>query len=155
MDRSGANPTNETSTSELQSVPVNVFETGTEVVIVAAMPGIEATNVEIRLENTYLTIKAGKRGPGQERHHYIRREWSYGPYERTIELPGEVHVDIERANATYDNGVVTVALPKATSARTGRVDIQLVQIGGTRGEYVGHRGSVSPGTGPALKQPAP
>lgn len=148
MHRSAGDRTDEAVTSEVQSVPVNLFETGTEVVLVAAMPGIEATNVEIRLESRYLTLRAGKRGPGQERHHYLRREWSYGPYERTIELPDETHVDVERANATYDNGVVTVALPKAASAHTGHVDIQLVQIGGTRGEHVGHRGSTPSATRP-------
>lgn len=127
--------------SDLRSVPVNVFETATEVVLVAAMPGMEASNVSIRVQDKRLTIRAEKRGPGQERHRYFRREWSYGPYERTIELPNEIDVDANRANATYDNGIVTVALPKGVAPGTRVVEIALVQMGGTRGEYVGHRGS--------------
>jgi HSP20 family protein len=138
-------PTGDEGASELQSVPVNVFETPREMVLVAAMPGMEASNIHIQVQDNYLTIRGNKRGPGQERHRYLRREWSYGPYERTIELP-PVNVDVDRANATYDNGIVTVALPKAAASRSQRVNIQLVQIGGTRGEHVGHRGSAGPST---------
>jgi HSP20 family protein len=127
------------SESEPQSVPVNVFETDTELVVVAAMPGIEAGNIEIEAEDNYLTIRAEKRGPGQERLRYLRREWSYGPYERTIELPREV--DIERANASYGNGIVTIALPKSARRRTRKIEIELDSVGTARGEHVGHRGT--------------
>jgi HSP20 family protein len=129
----------EADESETQTVPVNVFETENELMVVAAMPGMEASNIDIRVDDTDLTIRAEKRGPGQERHRYLRREWSYGPYERTIELP--MDVDVDKANATYDNGIVTVALPKAAARRTRRIEIQLDQVGSTRGQHVGHRGS--------------
>ena len=92
-------------------------------------------------------LYADKRGPGQERHRYLRREWSYGPYERTVELPSEV--DIERANATYGNGIVTIALPKAAARRHRRIEISLDQVGTTRGEHVGHRGTAEAGAGTA------
>lgn len=70
--------------TEPQSVPVNIFETENELMVVAVMPGIEAENVEIRVEDSYLTIRSEMRGPGQEHHRYLRREWSYGPYEDEI-----------------------------------------------------------------------
>jgi HSP20 family protein len=124
---------------EPQSVPVNVFETATELMIVAAMPGLEADNLDIQVADNYLTIRAGKRGPGQERHEYLLREWSYGPYERTIELP--MDVDVDRANATYGNGIVTIALPKSSRPHSRRIEIQLEPVGVARGEHVGHRGT--------------
>jgi HSP20 family protein len=119
---------------EPQSVPVNVFETDSELMIVAAMPGLEAENVDIEVAENYLTIRAGKRGPGQERHDYLLREWSYGPYERTIELP--MDVDADRANATYGNGIVTIALPKSARRQSRRIEIQLEPVGAAR-----HRGT--------------
>jgi HSP20 family protein len=128
-----------------QPVPVNVFETENEVMVVAAMPGIEADNVEITVENDTLTIRGEKRGPGQENHRYLRREWSYGPYERSVQLP--IQVDLEKANASYGNGIVTIALPKAASRRARRIDIQLNQKGTERGERVGHRGTEEAGPG--------
>jgi HSP20 family protein len=133
------------SEDEPQSVPVNVFETENEVVLVAPMPGLEAENLDIRFEDRYLTIRGEKRGPGQERHRYLRREWSYGPYERTIELP--VDVDADKANATYSNGLLTVALPKAPHRRTRRIEISLEPVGTARGEHVGHRGTAEAGGG--------
>jgi HSP20 family protein len=113
--------------------------------VVAAMPGLEADNVEISVENDRLTIRGEKRGPGQENHRYLRREWSYGPYERAVELP--IQVDLEKANASYGNGIVTIALPKAASRRARRIEIQLDQKGTERGERVGHRGTEEAGPG--------
>lgn len=123
---------------ERQPIPVNVFETDTELVVVAPTPGIEAENLAIRVEGRHLLIRAEKRGPGQERHRYFCREWSYGSYERSLELP--LDVDATRANATYGNGVVTIALPKRAGAPAEPIDITLEPIGATRGEHVGHRG---------------
>jgi HSP20 family protein len=125
--------------AEPQSVPVNVFETENELMVVAAMPGVEAENIDIRIEDDYLTIRADKRGPGQERHRYLKREWSYGPYERTIELP--MSVDVDKANASYGNGIVTVAMPKAAHRRRRHIEIALEPAGTARGEHVGHRGT--------------
>jgi HSP20 family protein len=136
---------------EPQAVPINVFETENELMVVAAMPGLEADNIDIRAEDDYLTIRAEKRGPGQERHRYLRREWSYGPYERTIELP--MDVDVERANATYGNGIVTIALPKSVRARARKIDIALEPTGTARGERVGHRGTAEAAAGTRGKEP--
>lgn len=123
-----------------QPIPINIFETETELVIVAPAPGIEPENLDIQIDDGRLTIRAEKRGPGQERQRYLRREWSYGPYERTLELPHGV--DAGRANATYGNGLVTIALPKRSNGRARRLEITLEPIGATRGEHVGHRGRV-------------
>jgi HSP20 family protein len=139
LDELGGRPSNAPSDDEPQSVPINVFETENELMVVAAMPGLEADNIDIRVEDQYLTIRAEKRGPGQERLRYLRREWSYGPYERTIEVP--MNVDAERANATYGNGIVTIALPKSARLRARKIDISLEATGTARGEHVGHRGT--------------
>jgi HSP20 family protein len=131
--------------NEAQSVPINVFETENELMVVAAMPGIEPDNLDIRVEDNYLTLRAEKRGPGQERHRYLQREWSYGPYERTIQLPMEV--DTGKANATYGNGIVTVALPKTPGRKARRIEITLDTVGAARGEHIGHRGTSEAGAG--------
>src|SRR4051794_14717026 len=64
------------SGDEVQAVPVNIFETDTELMVVAAMPGLEPQNVEIEVNDDRLTIRGEKRGPGQERQRYLTREWS-------------------------------------------------------------------------------
>ena len=107
---------------DTQAVPINMFETDTELVIVAAMPGIEAANVDVQIDDTRLTLRGDKRGPGQDRQRYLAREWTYGSYERTIDLPPGI--DLDRANATYGNGVVTIAFPKLETRRRRRIEIR-------------------------------
>lgn len=111
------------SEDEVQPVPVNVFESDTDVVVVAAMPGLEVDNIDVRAEEGTLVLFGEKRGPGQENHRYLQREWTYGPYERRVRLPGGV--DLEAATATYGNGVVTVAIPKTADRRARRIQISI------------------------------
>jgi HSP20 family protein len=121
-----------------QRVPVNVFETEHQFVVVAPMPGMEAADIEIEIDDRHLKVTAPKRGPGQERHNYVRREWSYGPYERSIDLP--VDVDVEHANASFGNGILTVSLPRSPARRRRKIEITLESTGTARGERVGRRG---------------
>ena len=120
------------------AVPVNLFENDRELMVVAPMPGVAPEDISIDvLEDGRLTVRSRMHGEGQERIRYLLREWSYGPYERTIELP--CAVDAMRANVTYGNGVLSVTFPKAGSTSAGRVLVQ--RTGHTRGVASGHRGS--------------
>jgi HSP20 family protein len=124
--------------TEATAVPVNVFENDRELMIVAPMPGVAPEDISIDvLDDGRLTVRSRMHGEGQERISYLRREWSYGPYERTIELP--CAVDAKRANVSYGNGVLSITLPKAGSTSSGRVLVQ--RTGHTRGVAAGHRGS--------------
>jgi HSP20 family protein len=124
--------------TDATAVPVNVFENDRELMVVAPMPGVAPEDISIDvLDDGRLTVRSRMHGEGQERISYIRREWSYGPYERTIELP--CAVDAKRANVTYGNGVLSITFPKAGSTSSGRVLVQ--RTGHTRGVAAGHRGS--------------
>jgi HSP20 family protein len=124
--------------TEATAVPVNVFENDRELMVVAPMPGVAPEDISIDvLDDGRLTVRSRMHGEGQERISYLRREWSYGPYERTIELP--CAVDATRANVSYGNGVLSITLPKAGSTSSGRVLVQ--RTGHTRGVAAGHRGS--------------
>ncbi|HEX7195329.1 MAG TPA: Hsp20/alpha crystallin family protein, partial [Candidatus Limnocylindria bacterium] len=83
------------------------------------------------------TLRAAQHGEGQERIDHLLREWSYGPYERTIELP--CAVDAMRANVSYGNGVLSITFPKVGAQRAGRLLVQ--RTGQARGMTAGHRGS--------------
>jgi len=123
-----------------QLVPVSLFETEHEWVVVAPMPGMEAQDLSIEIDADRIVLRSCKRGPGQDRLRYVRREWSYGPYEVSVELPAPAA--IERANASYGNGILSIAIPKA--APKGPAPRELVIAADpahpTRGERVGHRG---------------
>lgn len=124
--------------TEPTAIPVNMFDNDRELVVVAPMPGVgpEDIAVDVTDENT-LTLRAAQHGEGQERIDYLMREWAYGPYERTIDLP--YAVDALRANVAFGNGVVTITFPKAGATSAGRVLV--TRTGQARGVTAGHRGT--------------
>lgn len=129
------------------AIPLNIFENDRELILVTPMPGVavEDISVDVRDDGT-LTIRASQHGEGQERISYLLREWSYGPFERSISLPRPV--DAERANLSYGNGVLTISFPKA--AATAPALLAVASTGHARGVTSGHAGRPSadrdPGT---------
>ena len=119
------------------AIPLNIFENDRELVLVTPMPGVavEDISVDVRDDGT-LTIRARQHGEGQERINYLLREWSYGPFERTISLP--CPVDAGRANLSYGNGVLTISFPKA--AATAPAMLAVTSTGHARGVTTGHAG---------------
>ncbi|MGH2429424.1 MAG: Hsp20/alpha crystallin family protein [Candidatus Limnocylindria bacterium] len=119
------------------AIPINLFENDREVVVVAPMPGIAPADISVDVtDDGRLTLRARQHGPGQERIDYLLREWSYGPFERSIELPRAV--DAMRANLSYGNGVLTIALPKADAVAPAQLTVD--RTGHTRGMALGHAG---------------
>ena len=124
--------------TDATAIPVNLFDNRRELMVVAPMPGVGPEDISIDVtEDGHLTLRAAMHGEGQERIDYLTREWSYGPYERTIELP--YPVDALRANVSFGNGVLSVTLPKVDTMAAGRILVQ--RTGHTRGGVAGHPGS--------------
>ena len=124
--------------TEPTAIPVNMFENERELIVVAPMPGVGPEEISIDVtDDGRLTLRAAMHGEGQERIDYLLREWSYGPYERTVELP--CAVDARRANVAYGNGVLSATFPKSDATAPGRVLVQ--RTGQARGVTTGHRGN--------------
>lgn len=119
-----------------QHIPVNVYETEGDVVVIAPMPGVQAEDIDVQVQGTTVSIRAGLRGPGQENRRYLRHEWTYGPYQRTVELP--LDIDAEHANASHSNGILVVSFPKGPRSRAVRVPLE--QIGAAEAVHRGHAG---------------
>lgn len=120
------------------AIPVNLFDNERELMVVAPMPGVGPEDISVDVtDDGHLTIRAAQHGEGQERIAYLVREWSYGPYERTVELP--YPVDAMRANLSFGNGVLAITLPKAEAMGTGRVGV--TRTGHARGVALGHAGN--------------
>ena len=124
--------------TEPTAVPINLFQNERELMVVTPMPGVSPEDISIDVtDDGQLTVRSAQHGEGQERIDYLLREWSYGPYERTVDLP--IAVDATRANVTYGNGVLSITLPKAGATSAGRVLVQ--RTGHARGMVAGHPGS--------------
>lgn len=122
--------------TDATAIPVNLFENDRELMVVVPMPGVSPEDISVDVGNGSITLRARMHGEGQERIIYLLREWSYGPYERTVELP--CAVDALRANLSYGNGVLTIALPKTDV--TTPASLHVDRTGHTRGVALGHSG---------------
>ena len=111
--------------------PVEVSETEDELEVKAALPGVNPDEVEITVQNDVLTIKAEHKDTTEEKKRdYYRREIRYGSFHRAMTLP--VSVDSDKAEATYENGVLQLRLPKAAALRARQI-----KVGGTGAAAIG------------------
>jgi HSP20 family protein len=133
MNLPGASPM-----TDATAIPINLFQNERELMVVAPMPGVAPEDISVDVTGDgHLTLRAAMHGEGQERIDYVLREWSYGPYERTVELP--CAADARRANVTFGNGVVSITFPKAGELTSGRLIVR--RTGQSRGVTAGHHGS--------------
>jgi HSP20 family protein len=90
---------------------VNLAEDEGQYTLTAEMPGMKKEQVKVTLAEGVLTL-AGDRAPAvdAEKMNLIREERSCGKFEKTVRLP--VKVDENKISATFENGILTVALPK-------------------------------------------
>ena len=103
--------------------PVDLSETEEEVVVKAALPGIDPEQVEISVNDGVLTVKGEtKSDESTEGENYHRREIRYGAFHRAMSLPAEV--DGDKADAEFKDGILTVTLPKAEQARPKQIKIK-------------------------------
>ncbi len=104
--------------------PVDVFEDKDAVQIMAELPGVKPEDVRISLENNLLTIRGEKRQVAEENTDRVHRyERSYGVFERSFMVPSTV--DADHIQATYDNGVLAVRLPKAERAKPRQIAVKV------------------------------
>jgi HSP20 family protein len=106
--------------------PLDVSETADDVVVAADLPGYDREDVSVTVANRRLTVEAERATTTESGDaHYHRRERSQRRVRRTVSLPADV--EEEAASATYENGVLTVTLPKVEpddEEETGhRIDI--------------------------------
>lgn len=105
------------------SIPLDVYQTESEVVVKATLPGIKAEEVDISIIGDMLTIKAERKEETEiKEKDYIRKENRYGMVTRSLSLP--VEVQQEKAEAVFENGVLTLTLPKSEAVKPKQIKIQ-------------------------------
>src|SRR5882672_3080388 len=103
---------------------MDISEDDKEIKVVAEMPGATPDNVEVVIDDDVLTIRGEReqeRETSRKNYHLIER--SVGVFQRTLRLPAPVSAD--QVQARFDNGVLTVTIPKTgTKERSRRVQIR-------------------------------
>jgi len=106
--------------------PVDLYEFDDRYALFAEIPDVAAETIEVTYLASSLTLRGEKRPPAgvAEKTPSLRNERRFGPFSRTIELPGGI--DADRASARCANGVLEITIPKSASSRprTIRVDVQ-------------------------------
>lgn len=104
-------------------LPLDVYQTENDFVVRASMPGAKPEEVDISLTGDTLTIK-GEHKEEQEikEQNYARKEIRYGSFNRSIVMPTQIQSD--KVEATFDNGILTLTLPKAEAVKPKQIKIK-------------------------------
>jgi len=110
------------SSAGLGILAVDLAETDDAYIVKAALPGVAAADVDVSVQGNLLSIQAETRAETeQEGQRWLMRERRGGMVQRTVTLPSAV--DAERAEASAENGILTLTLPKAQSSRPRRIQV--------------------------------
>jgi len=102
---------------------IDMYQTDDEVVVRASLPGFMADDVQINITGEVLTLKGELKAQDekQDRAWHIR-EQRWGAFERAVALPTDVMAD--KAKAEFENGILTVTLPKAEEVKPKIINIK-------------------------------
>lgn len=112
---------------------VDVYETSSALVIKAALPGLKPEEVDIMIDGDTLTITGeSKSDEGAADREYHRRELHVGAFERALRLPPRF--ESAKAEAVFENGILTLTIPKVEQAEVKHIKVQPVMIEAVEGE---------------------
>lgn len=102
--------------------PIDVYETDSEVVVKAELPGIKKEDIDVTIKENSVHIKAEKKEEKEEKTETVHRvERFYGKVERVVPLPAEIKP--EEAKAEYKDGVLEIRIPKVKVTKEAKVQV--------------------------------
>ena len=102
---------------------VDVIDKGDKVVVAADVPGVEKEDLSVNISGDRLEISAERKKEAEEKKEgYVRRERTYTSYYRLVPLPAEV--DADKADATFENGVLEISMPKVKAIEKKKIEIK-------------------------------
>jgi len=103
---------------------IDVAETDDEVVIKAALPGIDPKDVDVTMTGSNLVIRGEFKADEKiERERYIHSERRFGSFLRQMQLP--VRVQGDKAEGNFENGLLTLHIPKAEEAKPRQIQVKI------------------------------
>lgn len=104
--------------------PVDVYEDEHSVNVKIEVPGVDEKDIDVRIENNVLTVHGERKFEKEEKQENFRRvERQYGSFTRTFTLP--TTVDAEKVAASYDKGILKIALPKKAEAKPKQIKVSV------------------------------
>jgi HSP20 family protein len=125
MEEAWVRPPTLWSQDSFGQVGLDMYENDDEYVVSAALPGLKPEDLEITAQGNLVTIsgetKSEEPASGEQRTYHMR-ESHYGRFSRQVTLPASVQTD--RIQASLDNGVLTLHIPKAEEVKPRRIQVQ-------------------------------
>lgn len=104
--------------------PVDVFESEDHIVLKADLPDVNKDEVDISVQNNTLTIKGERKMEDEVKEkNFYRMERTYGAFTRSFTLPPTI--DSERIDANFNNGVLTLTLPKREESKPKQIKVKV------------------------------
>jgi HSP20 family protein len=108
------------------ALPLDVYATANDIVIIAAVPGIRPEDFEVTINKNTVTLSGempnvAASEEAKEATWYLH-ELPHGAFSRSVTLP--VEIDADAAEATFDHGILRLLLPKAEAARPRRIEVR-------------------------------
>lgn len=102
------------------ALPIDAFATEDAIVLQADVPGLKPEELQVTLEGDTLTIRGELKGT--EDRKYLLRERPTGNFERTLTI--NTPIDHAKVDASFENGVLTLTLPKAEAVKPRQISIK-------------------------------
>ena len=107
---------------------VDIYETESELVVTADLPGINEKDIDVRVENNMLTVRGERKLEKTiNEDNMLRVERAYGSFSRSFSLPNSVNT--EAIKADYHDGVLTVKMPKREESKPKQVKVNVATNG--------------------------
>lgn len=104
-------------------IPVDMYQTASDVVIKASLPGIEPDEIDISVRGDTVTIKGEHKEETEvKEENYFRKEHRYGAFSRTVTVP--VAVQSDKAEAVFDKGMLTLTLPRSEKEKPKQIKVK-------------------------------
>ena len=112
-----------TSLGEVAAPALDVYQTTSEIVVKATLPGVKPEDVSIDITGDTLTVKGESKAEQEvKREDYLYQERRYGAFSRSVALPDGFKSD--KAEATMEDGVLTLTIPKAEEAKPKAIKVK-------------------------------
>ncbi len=104
------------------AIPLDVVQEEKQVVVRASVPGVNPADLNVTIENDVLTIRGQTSGESERQEgNYLMRERHTGSFHRSLRLLDTL--DVDRADSRYENGVLTIALPRLEARQSRQLQI--------------------------------
>ena len=114
----------EALTTTSYAPPVDIYEDEHNITLKLEVPGIDEKDIDVRIENTTLTVHGERKIEKEEKEENFRRvERQYGEFTRSFTLPSSV--DLAQVSANYDKGMLKINLPKKAEATPKQIKVNV------------------------------